>query len=112
MELDKNDMLGEPEQYNKMEEELVSNEDNTWGQDRIRSSDGHTFRIEHDVAKQCINIMFDEEVEVPLNKEADRHVTKAAKRAKQRLLMKEEINEFKMSQCQKKTIFQSRAAYQ
>ena len=46
MELDENDMLVEPEQYNKMEEELVSDEENTWGLDRIRSSDGHTFRVE------------------------------------------------------------------
>ena len=107
MELDENDMLVEPEQYNKMEEELVSAEDNMWGLDRIRSSDGHTFRVEHDVNKQCVNILFDEEVEVPINKEADRRVTKAAKRAQQRLLMKEELVEFKMSQCKQNTIFQS-----
>ena len=72
MKLDENDMLVEPEQYYKMEEELVSAEVNMWGLDRIRSSDGHTFRIEHDVTKQCVNIMFDEEVEVTHNKEADR----------------------------------------
>jgi hypothetical protein len=51
--------------------------------------------------------MFDEEEEAPLNKEADRHVTKAAKRAQQRLLMKEELIEFEMSKCRRKTTFHS-----
>jgi hypothetical protein len=49
--------------------------------------------------------MFDEEEEAPLNKEADRHVTKAAKRAQQRLLMKEGLHEFKISQCQRNKTF-------
>ena len=107
MELDENNMLVEPEQYYKVEEELVSVKDNMWGLDRIRSSDGHTFRVEHDVTKKCVNILFDEEVEVPINHEADRRVTKAVKRARQRSLMEEELNEFKMSQRMQHTMFQS-----
>jgi hypothetical protein len=75
--------------------------------DRIRSSDGQTFRAEHDVTKKCVNILFDEEVEVPINHEIDRRVTKAVKRARQRSLMAEELNEFNMPQCVKHTTFRS-----
>jgi hypothetical protein len=107
MELDETNMEVEPEQYYKVEEELISVKSKMWGHDRIRSSDGHTFRVEHDVTKKCINILFDEEAEVPINHEIDRRVTKAVKRARQRSLMEEELIEFKMSQCMQHTMFQS-----
>jgi hypothetical protein len=107
MELDENGMEVEPEQYYEVKEELVSVKSKLWGHDRIRSSDGHTFRVEHDVTKKCINILFDEEVEVPINHETDRRVTKAVKRARQRSLMEEELIEFKMSQCMQHKMFQS-----
>jgi hypothetical protein len=51
MELDENNMEVEPEQYYKVEEELVSVKSKMWGLDRIRSSDGHTFKVEHDVLR-------------------------------------------------------------
>ena len=60
-ELDENNMEEEPEVYYKMVEELVSVKCQKRGLDRIRSSDGHTFRVEHDVTKKCVNILFDEE---------------------------------------------------
>jgi hypothetical protein len=107
MELDETNMEVEPEQYYEVEEELISVKNKMWGLDRIRSSDGHTFRVEHDVTKKCINILFDEEMEVPINHEIDRRVTKAVKRARQRSLMEEELIEFKMSQCMQHTMFQS-----
>jgi hypothetical protein len=72
------------EQYFEVEEELVSVESQKYGVDRIRSSDGHTFRVQHDVTKKCVNILFDMEVEVPINHEIDKCVTKAVKRARQR----------------------------
>ena len=106
-ELDENNMEEEPEVYYKMVEELVSVKCQKRGLDRIRSSDGHTFRVEHDVTKKCVNILFDEEGEVPINHEIDRRVTKAVKRARQRSLMEEELNEFKMSQHMQHTMFQS-----
>ena len=73
-------MEEETEQYYKVEEELVSVESQKYGVNRIRSSDGHTFRVEHDATKRCVNILFDGE---------------------------EELYEFNMSQCMKHTMFQS-----
>jgi hypothetical protein len=107
LELDENNMEEEPEEYYKVEEELVSVKSQKCGLDRIRSSDGHTFRVEHDVTKKCVNILFDEEVVVPINHEIDKRVTKAVKRARQRSLMAEELNEFNMQQCMQHTTFQS-----
>ena len=51
-----------------------------------------------------INILFDDEMEVPINHKTDRPVSKAVKRAQQRSLMEEELIEFKMSQCTQHTV--------
>jgi hypothetical protein len=50
--------------------------------------------VEHDVAKKCVNILFDEEVEEPINPEIDRRANKAMKRARQRLVVEEDLDEF------------------
>jgi hypothetical protein len=46
MEFDKTDMEVEPELYYEVAEEMISVKDMMWGLDRIRSTDGHTFRVE------------------------------------------------------------------
>jgi hypothetical protein len=104
MEFDKTDVEVEPELYYEVEEEMISVKDKMWGLDRIRSTDSHTFKVERDVRKNRINIMFDDEMEAPINHKTDRPVSKAVKRAQQRLLMKEELIEFKMPQCTQHTV--------
>ena len=94
MEFDKTDVEVEPELYYEVEEEMVS----------IKSTDGHTYRVERDVSKTRVNILFNDEIEDPINHKTDRPVSKAVKRAQQRLLMKEELIEFKMPQCTQYTV--------
>jgi hypothetical protein len=86
MELDKTNMEVEPELYYEVEEEMISVKDKMWGLDRIRSSDGHTFRVERDVNKKCVNILFDEEMEVPINHKTDRPVSKAVKKGPTKII--------------------------
>jgi DNA mismatch repair ATPase MutL len=95
------------EEYNVLEEELVTVKSQKSGQGKFLSSDGHTFRVEHDAAKKYVNFLFNEEVQEPITNEIERRVTKAAKRARQRSLMEEELNEFYMPQSMKPTTFQS-----
>jgi DNA replication initiation complex subunit (GINS family) len=94
----------EPELYYEVEEEMKSVKDKMWGLDSIKSTDGHTFRVERDVSKNCINILFDDDMEAPFDHKTDRPVSKAVKRAQQRLLMEEELLEFKMSQYMQHTV--------
>jgi hypothetical protein len=95
------------EEYNILEEEQVTAKNQKSGHRKFLSSDGHTFRVEHDAAKKYVNFLFNREVEEPITNEIDRRVTKAAKRARQRSLMEEELNEFYMPQSMKHTTFQS-----
>jgi hypothetical protein len=80
-------MEKEFEEYNVLEEELVPIKSQECGHGTFRSSDGHTFCVEHDAAKKCVIILFDEEVGEPISHEVDRHANKAAKRARQRSLV-------------------------
>jgi hypothetical protein len=101
MEFDMTDMEVEPELYYEVDEEMINVKDKMWGLDRIRSTDGHTFRVERDVNEKCIKILFDDEI---INHKTDKPVSKAVKRAQQRSLMEEELIEFKMSQCTQHTV--------
>ena len=86
----------EPEKNNKVEEKLVIVKNQECGLDRVRSTDGHTFRVEHDAAKKGINIMFDKEVKEPISREVDRRAPKAMKRTRQRSVVEERMDEFFM----------------
>jgi hypothetical protein len=44
------------------EKKLVIVKSQKCGLDRVRSRDGHTFRVVHDAAKKCVSIMFDQEM--------------------------------------------------
>jgi hypothetical protein len=79
-----------------VEEKLVIVKSQECGLDRVRSTDGHTFRVEHDAAKKCINIMFDREVKEPISCEVDRRTTKAMKRTRQESVVEERMDEFFM----------------
>ena len=61
-----------------------------------RAKNGHTFCFEHDAAKKCINIMFNQEVKEPISCEVDRRTTKAMKRTRQESVVEERMDEFFM----------------
>ena len=82
MEFDKTDVGTEAELDYEEEEEMVS----------IKSTDGHTYRVERDVGKTHVNIMFNDENEDPTDHKTDRPISKAMKRAQQRRLVKRGIN--------------------
>ena len=88
MEFDKTDVGTEAELDYEEEEEMVS----------IKSTDGHTYRVECDVGKTHVNIMFNDENEEPTDHKTVKPLLKAAKRAQQRQLVKEELSEFADSQ--------------
>jgi DNA mismatch repair ATPase MutL len=100
-------MKEEFKEYNVLEEELATVKSQKCGHGKFLSTDGHTFRVEQDATKKYVNFLFNEEVKEPITNEIERRVTKAAKRARQRLLMEEEMNELYMPQCMKPTTFQS-----
>jgi hypothetical protein len=64
MEFDKTDVEMEAELYYEEEEEMVS----------IKSTDGHTYRVERDVSKTRVNILFNDEIEDPISHKTDRPV--------------------------------------
>jgi hypothetical protein len=64
----------------------------------IKSTDGHKYRVERDVNKTDVNILFNDENEDPPDHNTDRPVSKAMKRALQKQLVKEELIEFADSQ--------------
>jgi hypothetical protein len=88
---------------------LVNVKSQECGHGKFRSSDGHTFRVEHDAAKECVNILFDEEVGDPITHEIDRRANKAVKRARQRSVVEEELDEFYMPKDVKPSTLQSTA---
>jgi hypothetical protein len=67
-----------------LQEEQVTVKSHECRQGNFRSSDGHTYRVECDVAKQYVTFLFGEEEEEPFTHEIARRASKAAKRARQR----------------------------
>ena len=41
----------------------------------IKSTDGHTYRVERDVSKTRVNILFNDEIEDPINHKTNRPVS-------------------------------------
>jgi hypothetical protein len=107
LELYEDNMEEELKVYNILEEELVTAKRQDCGHGKFRSSDGHTYRVEHDAAKKCVNILFNEEEEEPITHETERGDNKAAKRTRQRSVVKEELDDFYMPQGMKHSTFQS-----
>jgi hypothetical protein len=91
-------MEEEIEEFNVLQEELVTIKSRECRQGKFRSSDGHTYHVESDVAKQYVTFMFVEEEEQPVTNELARRAKKAAKRARQRSVVEEELDEFYMPQ--------------
>jgi hypothetical protein len=73
---------------------LVIVESQKCGLDRVTSMDGHTFRVVHDAAKKCVNIMFDLEMTEPISCKVDKCTSKALKRTRQESVEEEIIDEF------------------
>jgi hypothetical protein len=86
-------MEEELEEINLLQEELVTVKSHECRQGTFRSSDGHTYNVESDVDKQYVTFLFGEE---PITYEMARREKKAAKRAKQRSIVEEELDEFYM----------------
>jgi hypothetical protein len=63
--------------------------------------------VEHDTAKKCVNILFNKEEKEPIIHETERRANKAAKRARQRSVVEEELDDFYMQQGMKYSTFQS-----
>jgi hypothetical protein len=63
--------------------------------------------VEHDAARKYVNFLFNKEEKEPITHEIERRANKAAKRARQRSLVEEELNEFYMPQGMKPTPFRS-----
>jgi hypothetical protein len=78
------------------EKKLVIVESQKCGLDRVRSKDGHTFRVVHDAAKKCVNIMFDQEMKEPTSCKVDRCTPKAMKKTRQESVEEERMYEFFM----------------
>ena len=76
-------MEEELEEYNMLKEELVTVKSQECRQGKFRSTDGHTYRVESDVAKKYVTFLFGEEEEEPITHEVARRTKEAAKRAKQ-----------------------------
>ena len=106
LELYEDNMEEELEEYNILEEELVTVKSQECGHGKFRSSDGHTYRVESDVAKKYVTLLFGEDKE-PITHEIDKCANKAAKRARQRSVVEEELDEFYMPQGMKPFMFQS-----
>jgi hypothetical protein len=104
LELYKDTMEVELEEFNMLQEELVTVKGHECRQGKFRSSDGHTYHVESDVAKQYVTFLFGEEEEEPVTREMVRHAKKAAKRARQRSVVEEELYEFYMPQEEPETI--------
>jgi hypothetical protein len=109
LELYEDTMEEEIEEYNMLKEEIVTVKSQECRQDKFRSSDGHTYtyRVESDVAKKYVTFLFGEEEEEPITHEIDRHANKAAKRARQRSVVEEELDKFYMPQGMMPSTFQS-----
>ena len=99
-------MEEELEEYNMLKEEQVTVKSQECRQGKFRSSDGHTYRVESDVAKKYVTLLFGEDKE-PITHEIDKCANKAAKRARQRSVVEEELDEFYMPQGMKPFMFQS-----
>jgi hypothetical protein len=93
LELYKDTMEEEIEEFYVSQEELVTIEHHGCRQGKFRSSDGHTFHVESDVTKQYVTFMFEEEGEEPVTNDMTRRAKKAAKRARQRSVVEEELEE-------------------
>jgi hypothetical protein len=106
LELYEDTMEEELEEFNMLQEELVTIKSYECRQGKFRSSDGHTYHVESDVAKQYVTFMFGEEEEEPITHEMARRAKKAAKRAKQRSVVEEELDEFYMPQGMQLSTFQ------
>jgi hypothetical protein len=76
MELAKTNLGTEAELGYEEDEEMAS----------IKSTDGHEYRVQRDVNKTHVNILFDED---PTDHKTDRPISKAMKRAQQRRLVRE-----------------------
>jgi hypothetical protein len=106
LELYENNMEEELEEHNMLKEELVTVKSQECRQGKFRSSDGHTYRVECDAAKKYVTFLFNKE-EQPITHEIDRRANKAAKRARQRSVVEEELDEFYMPKDMKPSTFQS-----
>jgi hypothetical protein len=94
LELYKDTMEEDIEEFNVLQEELVTIKNHECRRGKFRSSDGHTYHVESDVAKQYVTFMFVEEE--PITNEMARRAKKAAKSARQRSVVEEELDEFYM----------------
>jgi hypothetical protein len=90
LELYEDTMEEELEEYNMLQEELVTVKSRECRQGKLRSSDGHTYRVESDVAKQYVTFLFGKEEEEHFTHEMARRANKAAKRARQRSVVEED----------------------
>jgi hypothetical protein len=79
-----------------LQEELVPVKSHECQQGKFRSSDGHTYHMESNIAKQYVTFVFGEEEEEPVTHEMDRCAMKAARRARQRSVVEEELDVFYM----------------
>ena len=100
-------MEEELEEINMLQEELVTVKSHECRQGKFRSSDGHTYHVESDVAKQYVTFLFGEEEEEPNTHEMTRRAKKAAKKAKQRSVMEKELDEYYMPKDKKPSTLQS-----
>jgi hypothetical protein len=66
LELNKDTMEEELEEFNVLQEELVTDKSHECRQGKFWSSDGHTYHMESDAAKQYVTFMFGEEEEEPV----------------------------------------------
>jgi hypothetical protein len=107
LELYEDNLEEELEEHNMLKEELVTVKSQECRQGKFRSSDGHTYRVERDAAKKYVTFLFNEEEEEPITHDIDRRANKAAKRARQRLVVEEELDEFYMPQGMKPSTFKS-----
>jgi hypothetical protein len=98
LELYKDTMEEEPEEFNVLQEELVTNKSHECRQGKFQSSDGHTYHVESDVARQYVTFIFGQEEEEPVTNEMARHAKKAAKRARQRSVVEEALEESYMQE--------------
>ena len=69
MEFDKTDVGTAAELDYEEEKEMAS----------IKSTDGHKYRVQCDVSKTHVNILFDDENEDPTDHRTDRPISKAMK---------------------------------
>jgi hypothetical protein len=94
LELYEDTMEEELEEFDMLQEVLVTVKSHECRQGKYRSSDGHTYHVESNIARQYITFVFGEEEEEPVTHEMDRRAKKAARRARQRSVVEEELDEF------------------